>query len=118
MTQLLTEAGYNLSILNVDREIVQDIKEKLCYVALDYEQELTTAYCTKIIKQNYKLPNGEEITIGNERFQCAETLFGQGLMDRENQGIVKLIYDSVMKCPINQRRDIRKNIVLTGGKLN
>ena len=110
MIQLLSEYGYN-----VDRQIAQDIKERLCYVALDYEEELATAYCTKTIEQSYQLPNGEEIIIGNERFHCAEPLFGQGLIDRENQGIVKLLHDTVMKCPINQRRDIRKNIILAGG---
>lgn len=37
MQVLLTKSGYTLST-SAEREIARDIKEKLCYVALDYEE--------------------------------------------------------------------------------
>lgn len=48
---------------SAEREIVRDIKEKLAYVALDYEAELAKYKESAAYDKPYELPDGNVITI-------------------------------------------------------
>jgi len=114
MGKLLTERGYSF-FTSAEREIVREIKETNAYVAFDYDTEILKSTYSSEVETYYTLPDNQIITVGNERFRCPEALFTPSLIGKECEGIHLQTYNTIMKCDIDLRKDLFKNIVLSGG---
>ncbi|KFQ56396.1 Actin-1, partial [Nestor notabilis] len=110
--KLLLESGHTF-VSTAEREIVRDIKEKLCYVALDPVQEMKAK--PEEIMREYRLPDNNIIQIGNQLFRAPETLFMPANIGVEAPGVHRMIFNSIMTCDIDMRRSLYGNVLLSGG---
>jgi len=112
--KLTGERGLSLKT-SAEREIARDIKEKVCYVAEDFDKEIAKAASGNECDVKYEMPDGQILKLSSERFRCPEALFNPSLLGKELRGIQDLTFDSIMKCDIDIRRELYSNIVLAGG---
>lgn len=113
---LLRKAGYQFNT-TAEREIVRLIKEKVCYVALQpskEEKELRETGAAKT-SEDFLLPDGNVIKLGEERYKAPEILFSPDLGGFEEPGIHQMLADSIAKTDLDLRRTLFSNVVLSGG---
>ena len=60
------------------------------------------------------MPDKRVINIANEKYEAPEILFQPFLCQSEQPGIHEMVYDSINTCPIDTRKSLYKNILLSG----
>ncbi len=111
MSWHLQQAGFKFETSG-EKQLVRTIKEKSCFVSLDYDTDLKN-YTN--FNKNFRLPDGEQIVLNRQRFQVPELLFNPMIFNMEVQPIVKEIIDSINSCDLDTRPALLNNIFLTGG---
>ena len=103
------------------------MKEEVCYVSNkptggmsnDYDirtaSDNTTTSATTTPKAQYQLPDGQVITLENERHRSSEVLFNPSLIGSEERPIHDVLLTSILQSDMDLRSTLFTNIVLSGG---
>ncbi|XP_062406625.1 uncharacterized protein LOC134097699 isoform X2 [Sardina pilchardus] len=114
LKKLLQEQGVSMST-SAEQEIVRDMKERHCCVALNYSAELAHGGGASSSPAYYTLPDGQVVSLTTERFRAPEILFKPELIGRDHYGMHESIFKSIIHSDIDLRRSFVGNIVLSGG---
>lgn len=117
LTRLVAvEHGWRLTTTSSEIEIARDLKETLCFVALDFEQmQIPPTYRNDPWEKHYE-NQGRGIWVRDVRFRCPEALFQPSLVGKgPEEGIHVLLHNSIGRCDVDIRNDLYDNIVLFGG---
>lgn len=92
-------------------EIIKQIKEQVCYLALNplKEEGLDGE------KARYILPDGSPLDIGSAKFRAPELLFRPDLLGEEFEGLHEVLAYAIQKSDMDLRKTLYQNIVLSGG---
>ena len=117
LEKLLNDAGQagSLAALGASAKgsVLDKLKEKLCYVSMDAEQEMKKvgSSCT----EEFELPDGSKISVGPARFQCTEVLFQPSLLQHPTPGLASLIHQCISAMGADLSTAVHSKIVLSGG---
>merc|ERR1712159_400150 len=117
---LKTLIDRNLPFAKNSHDLACTIKEKVCYVASDFESEgLRYNQNAEGMSRSYELPDTSVITVGPDRYKCPEILFQPELLGADAvgmQGLHKLCASSIGKIDTEELRTAMfENVVLSGG---
>jgi actin-related protein len=99
------------------KQIVKKMKETLCYVAINPEEEKQKSSASTSIQKTFELPDGATVNINTPRFMAPEALFHPDLIKEgdETLGMHRLCFKSITDCDLDVRKDLYENIILSGG---
>merc|ERR1712176_1357666 len=101
---------------SAELEIVKAIKEELAYVASKYDEEKAQATNSSENDKPYTLPDKRVINVpGTVRIACPELLFKPELNGMSCKSIHALTWQSVQASDIDVRKELCKNLILSGG---
>jgi len=65
--------------------------------------------------EEFRLPDGNVVQLGPERFRAPEILFNPELIGQEYAGVHQVVVDSINRVDLDLRKSLFSNVVLSGG---
>mmetsp|Transcript_1804 Transcript_1804/g.2459 ORF Transcript_1804/g.2459 Transcript_1804/m.2459 type:complete len:418 (-) Transcript_1804:208-1461(-) len=101
-------------------DVARQVKENFCYTCNDIVKEFTkydtnpTKYFKRL--EGYRGATPWRIDVGYERFLGPEIFFNPELCNADlSKPLPQIVDEAILHCPIDVRRGLYKNIVLSGG---
>ena len=120
LSKLITAKGIRY-FSETEAYINRFIKENLCYVSQDFDndcakcEENPTDYLRAAEMDRFQLPDHRKvIVLDSALFKAPEGLFNPFLWGKDIPGIHELVWKAVQQCPIDQRKELQRNIYLSG----
>lgn len=98
-----------------EREIIRDIKEKMCYMALDFQGEIHKADIHEEEATTFPLPDGSTISIGNQRYFAPELFFRPSSFGISGDSLTQIIHSVLTKIDEDILPFVTSNVLLSGG---
>lgn len=92
-----------------NKSSVEDIKEKACYVALDFDDEIKS-----VEPFTYTLPDNKDITVRDERILATEAIFKPSLINKDVLGLHQICNKIIESCGDN-KKELYNYINISGG---
>ena len=99
---------------SAEYQIVNDIKEQLCFACPSNLIE-NMKKNSEFEKENYFLPDGNVIKLGEERISPPEILYNPELNGMEFPSFQNMIFNSINKSDMELRPKLYESILLSGG---
>lgn len=113
--KLLLGTGHSFTS-SAEMEIVKSIKEKLCFVSTDYETQHAESQESSSLDQQFELPDKRTITVkGEVRISTPELIFKPELNGKSCKSIQALAWQSIQASDIDCRKELMKNVIMSGG---
>ncbi|KAL3235735.1 actin-related protein 1 [Nakaseomyces bracarensis] len=100
-----------------DKELVRMLKERCCFVSphTTNEKQNYHLFTSQQSPSNYKLPDGNVITIQKEKFEVPEVLFQPRLIGSSEPSIQAMVNASISEGGIEGFTKLSNSIILGGG---
>jgi len=96
-----------------DTPMVRDLKEKLCYISLNYEEEKKKTLTKSPGRSTAS--DSKTVQLGWEKCQVPEVFFQPNLIDLKHEPLPSLILNTIAKCDKDIQKALLESIVLSGG---
>lgn len=112
LTTLLRKSGVAMFATSSERQTVRRLKERVAYVAACPREEEATFVTNGSLTDEFRLPDGNVIGVGAERFRAPEILFRPDIVACEFGGVQDCITSAISCVDMELRSRLYSSIVL------